>query len=594
MVAGGNPSKILELFLNKEDARYLGEMAGRTGGFSRLRAAVIPSPPGWVGTGPFIVVVHQYQGPESEHDPVYTTIRRRQGDLKLGPEIAEDASPQRISLLTADVHLHPAEHTADFDATVELEAANVRQAPMFRLNDIYKITGPGRVLDATDALPNPKDGDLVRAGSLLIPWTKSPARSYHFSYSGQYDLLSRSVVDHKASLDADRLDPKACYITAHWDPSLGQNPHQTRVRIVGPKGWLLRSEGVSVPADDPMFGSPVIPGPEEQAAAFKCEIPISFPKVLGGDYRLSAELTEDGTTFRFFQLDPVDALKGMEIVQNMASALKDYKKWLGPFPFPSYEAFQGYEYDGMESYSYTIVSPRAFRYASHELGHTYFGGIVPCTYIHDTWNESLTQYIDSVVHLKNADNTLETGLKTLDIDRPLSKISVPWSYGSTSYFRGAYVMKMLESEIGKDNVLEGLRLMVADRRGNETRWGDIRKYMEATSKDPLDWFWAQWVDGSTFPTLAIAGAQTYENNGKYQTLVTVRQSGTRYPFKMKFSLRLNGKSDSVEQFESISNDEQVFIFDTSFSPIAASVNVFPFALARVGGEVRFGRSDNAR
>ena len=487
-VASGNSSKILELFQNKDDARYLFEMADRTGGFGRFKAAVIPSPPGWTGTGPFWVVIHQYQGPESDHDPVYTTIQRSAGDLKLGPEIAEDASPQRVSLLTADVHLRPLDDSADFDATVEIEASKARQAAIFRLNDIYTVTGPGKVVNANDTLPTPKEGDLVRVGSLLIPWTKGAVQSYHIKYSTQYNLIARGLVDLKAAQDADRLDPKACYITAHWDPSLGQNPHPTRVRIVGPGSWVLRSEGVAVPADDPLFGKPVQAGAGEQVAAFKCDVPISFPKVIGGDYRLSAEPTEDGTTFRFFQLDPVDGVKGTEIVQKMASALKDYKKWLGPFPFPTYEAFQGYGYDGMESYSYTVISPRAFQYASHELGHTYFGGIVPCTYIHDTWNEGVTQYIDSVVHLKNADKTLEGGLRTLNINRPLTQINVPWSFGSASYFRGAYVMKMLEAEIGQDNVLDGLKLMVSERRGKETRWDDIRKYMEATSKDPLDWF----------------------------------------------------------------------------------------------------------
>ncbi len=593
-VAGGLETRIATLFQNPADSTYLFEMAHRTKGLGRLRAAIIPSPPGWTETGPFLLVVHEYQGPEADHDPVYATVVLPNGQIKIGSEIPEDASPQRVRHLTADVHLHPAQNRADFAATVEMEPSDAVQAPLFRLNDIYKLNGPGKVLSADDGIPVPREGDMVRAGSLLIPWSTKPAKSYQFTYSALYDLKGRDIVDLTAAADADRLDDSVCYITAYWAPSLGRNPNSTNVRVTGPKDWVLRSEGVAVSPDNSAWPAPQAVAKDEQIAAYQCDVPISFPKVVGGKYRLAAELAEDGTTFRFFQLEPVDANKGQEIVRKMADALADYKKWLGPFPYPSYEAFQGYEYDGMESYSYTVISPRAFQYASHELGHTYFGGLVPCTYIHDTWNESLTQYIDSVAHLKNADKTLETGLRTLSVHKAVSQMNIPWADGNASYFRGAYIMKMLEAEIGLDNVLAGLKAMVADRRGKETRWGDVRQYMEASSKDPLDWFWKQWVDGASFPTLEIIDVQPIQKEGKYQTLVTVRQSGTANPFNMKFVLRLSGTDTSQEQFVTMTAPEQVFVFNTAFAPKTAAIDVFKYALATIKPDFQVKGAENAR
>ena len=64
---------------------------------------------------------------------------------------------------------------------------------------------------------------------------------------------------------------------------------------------------------------------------------------------------------------------------KIARACEFFEKNLGPFPFPSYEVFDADTYYGIESYSYTLLNRTVTtRFVTHELGHTWFGGIAPC------------------------------------------------------------------------------------------------------------------------------------------------------------------------------------------------------------------------
>jgi hypothetical protein len=308
----------------------------------------------------------------------------------------------------------------------------------------------------------------------------------------------------------------------------------------------------------------------QQTCHFQCDLPISFPKIVAGDYKLQAERVLNGETFRVFQLEPVNKSLAATDLDHMIQAATFYQSVLGPLPFKGYECYDAERYYGIESYSHTLLQRNVTHFISHEMGHSYFGGLAPCTYVHDTWNEGVTQYIDSVAMLHNADRTLEMGLATVGLPVPLSQMAIAWGNNSATYYRGAYVMKMLEAEIGKVNVLNGLALIVHDRIGKDTRWADLRHYFEQAAAEPLDWFWAQWVDGATFPKLTLrptpGGAE-------------IEQFGTRQPFRLRFSVRYKSGDGWIDrQVEMRHKTIQV----TLPRGVEANLNLFPYTLATTG------------
>ncbi|OJU63602.1 MAG: hypothetical protein BGO01_02865 [Armatimonadetes bacterium 55-13] len=576
VVSSGVSSKVEQLFQNKEDSAYLFEMASRQGGLRAVKVDIIPAPPGWEDTAPYWAVFHTQQEIEQDHDPVYGLLRTNDG-LKLGRELPEWAGIEtRIAKMATAAQLSPSEHKISVRSVVELDGKATSRAPIFRLNDVYSLSAvkmggaTSKVIDAGGGVPSPSAGDVVRAGGLLIPWTSKPNSKLEFTYSGVVNTSTQ-----------DKINEKQAYVTAWWVPSIGRLPHPSIVRISGPADWVLKAEGKEIDSSSDGLG-PIDTQPGQQTKSFQCDLPISYPKVIGGRYRLVAESTVNGKNFRSYQLEPVEKDRGQKEVDQMVAAMKFYEDNLGPFPFDHYWCFDATGYYGIESYSHTLLQKGyTLRFVSHEMGHTYFGGIVPCAYTRDTWNEGLTQYIDSVAFQNNNDRTLENGLRTVNLKTPLIDMDVAYANNSATYWRGAYVMKMLEYEIGKGKMMEALRAMIKDRLGKETTWTDLRPYFEKSSGQKLDWFWNQWVSNANFPSLQVLSGDQAKIERNWRTRVTVKQSGTPSPFRLRFIVRVRRGPLSAEKVVEMHSPQATFSIDTDFEPTSQEVDSFPYTLSSV-------------
>lgn len=579
-LTSGVRSSVEDMFARKEDSTYLMDMAQRRGGLRLLKLTMIPAPPGWEKEGPYWAVLSARQDIEDDHDTIYPVIKTMDG-LRLGKEVSE-AFPQSYSVQhsLADAVLYPKENKISLITTLNLKHTGTDQAPVFRLNvnyEVGKASVDGKTVNVQEAgtgsMLMPKDGDMVRAGGLLIYWSVKPANQMSFTYSG--------VVNSKSE---DKIDEKACYVTAWWIPTIGRLPHTSTVRVQGPKDWVIVSEGNKASNDG--FDEPLKSPANYQTVIYHCSIPISYPKIIGGLYKVAAEMQANGRTYRSYQFEPVDKDRGTKDVLRMASAAQFFSGALGEFPFDSYACFDADTYYGIESYSYTLLNYRyTSTFVSHEMGHTYFGGLVPCSYTKDTWNESLTQYVDSVLFDKNLDRTLQMGVATRKLKVPLNKMSIAHEFNSASYYRGAYVMRMLENEIGLDAILKALKKLVASRRGQDTTWADLRAYFEESSGQNLDWFWKQWIENATFPKIEALDAVVRVRGARIGTDVTVKQSGTPDPFRLRFKVILRNDRQTSEQVITMSAPQTTTNIKTDFEPTQVTLEPFEYALVDVGAMI---------
>lgn len=574
-VSFGNRSNLLSCFNKPADADFLLRMAAERGGLRALKVAAIPAPPGWEATGNYWIVIHTRQDIEDYHDPVFPVILSGER-WKLGAEIPEDATPGvQIRNARINARLDPPNHGVQVQASLDLAITRFSRAPLFRLNDNYHLVkavireGMAQVIEVGDDIPKPKEGSVVHAGSLLIPWTKSGMSQAVFDYSGTIN-----------SPNEDKIDSKACYLTAWWVPTLGRSPFTTSVRVEGPTDWVIESEGKRVLPEDSDVKGWGSPGSDRQVQCFRCDIPISYPKIVAGKYVVAAQKKLGSRTYRAYHFDMTDTARAEKDVATIADAIAWYDEHLGPFPFDEYNCFDADTYYGIESYNYTLLNSRITNWAvSHEAGHTYFGGLVPSAYVHDSWNESMTQYVDSVLHYQNADQTLEGAYASLTLRTPLTEMPVAHEYNSATYNRGAYVLRMLENQIGTDNMYKAIRALIADRRGKDTTWYDLRRYFEKAYGKRLDWFWNQWISGATFPKLEILDAQGIPATSGTQVKVTVRQSGTPSPFHLKLRVFARGINKEVSQVFEMTSPEAVFDLDLGpFKAYEAGIDTFGYVL----------------
>lgn len=571
-VDSGSKSTVENLFVKGQDAEYLFTMAGRQGGLKSMGVKMIPAPPGWESTGKYWVVFHTFQHIEADHDPVYPVS----ANWKLGAELPEWDTDYRIRSAAMDVAFTPLDHLVDVKSKLTLERQKGSRAPIFRLNDVYTMKSaqaeeelPLKVASDTQ-VPTPEEGDVVRAGSLLVYWGTRAPSDLTFSYQGKLNTKN-----------SDKINKKVGWVTAWWVPSLARLPHLSVARILGPKSWVIRSEGELLDVNSSLFGPAPTPEENQQLIAFRCHVPISYPKVIAGEYMLVAQEKVGDHEFKAFHLTPPDPRRAQADVKRMKDAMEWFERTLGPFPFKGYECYDADTYYGIESYSHTLLQTGiTTMFVSHEMAHTYFGGLAPCPYVRDSWNESMTQYVDSVLFLENADQTLERGAAMNHIPVALSNMPRPHEHGSATYMRGAYVLKMLEHEIGEKPMMAAVRDIARDRRGKETVWADLRPYFERHGRAELKWFWDQWVDGYTFPTVRLAPVGQTQTGNEWTNTVRITQAGTAKPFRLRFGVRLTGPGggERIEIVSVTKADEQVEI-KTDFKPDNARLVLFPYTLA---------------
>jgi len=162
---------------------------------------------------------------------------------------------------------------------------------------------------------------------------------------------------------------------------------------------------------------------------------------------------------------------------------------------------------------------------------------------------------------------MEQAFAGIGVHVPLTEMPVAWEYDGLTYMRGAYVMQMLDAEIGHDKVLEGLRALIKDRVGKETTWLDLRQYFEKSSGQELKWFWDQWVSNGVFPKVTVASATTKQDGDQWVTQVALHQEGTPSPFRLRLGIVTNG----IPSPEIMTTADQTFTIYSNNQPKKVSV-----------------------
>jgi len=227
------------------------------------------------------------------------------------------------------------------------------------------------------------------------------------------------------------------------------------------------------------------------------------------------------------------------------------------------------------------------RVIGHEYFHNWTGDRITCRdWFQLSLKESLTVFRDSsfsadmnsaaVVRINDV-NTLRSVQFPQDAGpmahpvRPESYMEINNFYTVTVYEKGAEVIRMLSTLLGKEGFRKGMDLYFNTYDGQAVTIDDfVDAHAKANHKD-LSHFMA-WYEKSGTPELIIS--TTYVEDKK-QYFVKVTQPGHNYfmPFKMGL-LNSQGKEIAAKTLE-IKNPEEIFVFDhISEKPIPSLLRDF--------------------
>ncbi len=505
-------------------------------------ADMFPAPKGYGSPDDWWLIFHKFQLVEELCDRVHP-IRPVADGWKLGAEVPEDGfTPFRIETHDLEIWFEPKERLARLrDAFTVRRVAPDDRALLMRLNAPYRVKSakldgnpiPLLTFEGDQRPQPPAQGAWMgRAGGLLWLQADKPlpdTMQIEIEYEGRIWFLPN-----------DRISERYALLCSYWYPHIGRQPARHRVTMHVPPDWIAIGQGELQSEQRTET---------EYRATWQNDLPVCFFSVVAGPFQIGAETRSQRSNrlIRVYQLR-VERNRAEQVARKVAEGMDKFEEWFTPFPYSHYYVVEtpDFGFSGLEAYSFTFLDPAITLWAcTHELAHTWWGGIVPNTYLNSIWNESMAQYSDSVLLQNNADRTLDMGAMSIQMGRtvPIGRANVPRDtvMAMAGYLRGAYVLRMLEYELGRDRMLAAMRLFARKRAGQASEWHHFLQAVNEATGEDYSWFFRQWIDSDAVPQLEVQPLQQRAESDQWHLTLQLRQSGTLAPYRLRIPLQLIGE-----------------------------------------------------
>ena len=388
-----------------------------------------------------------------------------------------------------DVRFALANHRAILRDRVTLEAAKAGFA-VFRMGSQYRVD----TIDGKHSFT--QSGGVV---ALTLPAGRSTLNlAYHASV--ELPQFAASVTSDEATLTND-----------YWYPMIARGPAPYDVTIHVPKGWTAVGQGELVESSDHSG---------ESVFKYRMDLPVVYYSLTAGPFKPYTKMI-DGRRFSVWS-QAMSGVEKAEQTQLYAPIIKFYNDTFGPFPFSGYGAVVSKSYGGgaLEAYSYATYGTGWLPDEdAHEPSHTWWGGIIPNTYLHSFWNESFADY-SSGLYARNVPlgNTDERRLAFVRHSEPSpawnlapiaeAGVDIGPAADALGYGKGSFVLDALENELGPKRMKATLRHWVETHskdRGGE--WEDYEQAVNDSVGEDYRWFFDQWLRRTGYPKFTVSDAQ---------------------------------------------------------------------------------------
>ena len=199
--------------------------------------------------------------------------------------------------------------------------------------------------------------------------------------------------------------------------------------------------------------------------------------------------------------------------------LQFYDSLFIPYPYMNekYGHVQFTRRGGMEHTTISFMNNFGGELVAHELVHQWVGNLVTCASWQELWlNEGVTTYFTGLIYEFIVDGNIFPYWREVTKKRSLTEptkaifatdtadVAELFS-GTLRYTKPSFVMHMLRNQIGDSAFFNGFRNYLSDPDlvyGFATE-NDLRKHLEATSDQDLDWFFHQWIHEPGQPVLSV-------------------------------------------------------------------------------------------
>ena len=381
-----------------------------------------------------------------------------------------------IRILPAEKKVFAKDTVAFTKTSSEGKSFMVRLFPWYRVTSVRKSSG--------EAVPFRQGG-----GTVSLPKPSSDSFTYTFEYTGSVDLpgWAGSISEKEAQLTND-----------YWYPMVARQAAPYSLIVRTPASWIAIGQGDLV--SDEVQGT-------ERVRQYRMDLPVVYYSLSAAPYR-SQSTEKKGVKYSTWSMEMTE--EEMRLQNDLNAPVIDFfsKAFEYPYPFKQWGSLVSRVYGGgaLEAYSYATYGTGWLPDTDgHEPSHTWWGGVIPNTYLKSFWNEGFANYSDMLYRREGGPGKVaEKRLAFVDWpqnDRAFlagKPAEAGAEFGpaasSLGYGKGSYVLQMLESELGTDQMLKTMQHWLKTHPKGETgEWEDYERAVEQSTGKSYKWFFDQWI-----------------------------------------------------------------------------------------------------
>lgn len=549
-VNAGNAAVLSRLSANGNEKAFAWvrpkSLMGAFMGESKWQVATLEPP--FTNGAAALAVFHKWHSPEADGDHIVPMVRTKAG-WRFGPEIPETQTDgYRIRHHVLTVRIDPAKARAAVSDRLLLERAKAPDVALLRISDDFTVTAAG-----VDGKPVP----FRQAGGVIALRTPRRAKfTVSLTYSGRVKHPSFSSIE-----------PGHAVLTSYYWPVIGRLPSTAETTAVVPKGWKAISQGELVEARD---------GGTNSVWKWANRIPVNYFTLSAAPYHVRSRKVDGIELHTWLLRDEPQLSEGL--LDSLSQSMAYYRRRFGDYPYRRYTIVEGgttMGFAALEGYSFatygtTMLQPSV---VAHELSHTWWGGIVPNTYLRSWWNEAFASWSDdSFSRFRNGVDALHPADRawwpaaTRVADYPLATARHDaGDIDGIAYRKGMVVLRLIEMELGRDGFDRVLRRFIRENSGrDDPDWPDFRRSLEAETGRDWSSFFEQWVGRSGWPVLFVRDARWTSAEGGYAVSGTLAQEGK--PYSLRVPVRIETADGATDLMVQVTGSAAAFEARTEARP----------------------------
>jgi hypothetical protein len=418
--------------------------------------------------------------PLTSQDTGELLFERVGGKLKFISEL--DPEPIRLAHHKLNMTLSPERKEVGIvdEVTTTVQRQVKAEVATFRFSPCYKVSS---ITDGTSPVPFQQVGGIV-----IIPTPKVDTR-FVITYNGTVNLpqYAGSILPNNVSLTND-----------YWYPLVNRWPTTYELTVEHPAEWEVIAQGNRLDSKPSKGGL---------QTTYKMDLPAIYWSFTVGKMR-HIETDLDGLKHHVWSTNLTEEKMRYQPRFN-SHILGFFSRSFGAYPFKQWGSLDSPTYGGgaLEAYSFATYGEGWLPDADpHEPSHTWFGGILPNTYLKSFWNEGFAVWSEGLYErecaLGSTEDRRAAFVKVCNPaedhnDAPLmaSGVSIGGAASSLGYGKSGDVLSMLEQLIGTSNMLEAIKEWVRIHpKGTPAEWEEfeaiiLRRNQSLALKDFFDdWF----------------------------------------------------------------------------------------------------------